>query len=245
MPDEATDPVAPEFALHLRRIALPMAMGAAAAILCWWAAGVTLGLFIGVLFMIALLTPSFAAGARVESTSANEAANMIATPPLLTRLIAGGAVVDGSALVLLATVAVGVIGFMQWLQVYVVLLSFAAALVGIVHLLSRLRAPATLAAAVAVIAAVAWLTWPVWLSAALSDSLVGMLTPCHPLFAINGVVQHLGLWTEQAGVVYHHTPLNQDFAYALPASIWPAVVLHVMVFVAGALPRLWHDGTAG
>lgn len=240
----AKPPAAP--APHLRRIALPMTLGALAALACWWAAGETLGLYLGVLFMVALLAPVLAAGAgrsawpftQVELDEGDAAAPD--GMALLAALVAAGAVVDGTALVLLAGVVRGTIGIGQWLRVYVLLLSYAAGGVGVVHLAARLGVPRLIAGAAVVVAGGAWLTWPVWLSPWLTDGLVSLLSPCHPVFALNRAVEHLGLWSEQAGVVYRHTSLNQDFPYALPTTIWPAVVLHLMICVAGALPALWH-----
>jgi len=47
--------------------------------------------------------------------------------------------------------------------------------------------------------------------------------------AINGLLRHLGLWSEQAGVVYHLTNLNQDIPHRLPDSPWPAIAAHLLL----------------
>jgi hypothetical protein len=108
-------------------------------------------------------------------------------------------------------------------------LTFTFALAGIAAALSRIYIPPSTAAFLVTIVALLWLTWPVWLSHALTQSRVNLLTPAHPLLAINGVLHHLGSW-DRATLAYQRlTILNQDIPYTLPRSIFPTVTLHTLI----------------
>jgi len=190
-----------------------MLISAIATALCWAAAGPSLGLFFGGVFVVTLMAPPLASG---EST-------------ILRRLLAGGAAVDGVGLVFLVAVFTPSLTVVQWLIAYLLVAMYAAALVCLTHLLIRWRLPRVLAGGLVMLIAWAWLLWPIWLSPVMTETLASVLTPTHPLMGMNALLKHLGVWTEQGGVIYRLTTLNQDVPHALPASPWPAIVLHAMI----------------
>jgi hypothetical protein len=104
--------------------------------------------------------------------------------------------------------------------------------------LSRLRERGreAIAAAVVTVVALLWLSWPVWLAVALrgvrGEQVVQWLAPVHPLLALNALFVDQGAWL-QSSVIYRHVTLGQDVAYALPGSVWPSVILHLVVCVVG------------
>jgi hypothetical protein len=105
-----------------------------------------------------------------------------------------------------------------------------------VLLLMGLRCSAVVSSAIATIAVLAWLSFPIWLSGALPGSQLKASVLLQPLFAINGVLPQLGIWTEQQ-VAYGLTNVGQDVPYQLPASPWPAITfqlaLSVLMFLGG------------
>ncbi len=184
-----------------------------AGVLCATSAGWTLGFFLGAIAMATILIPPL--------TACHDA--------IFDRCLAAGAVADGLALIALIPVFTGVIGFLQWIQFYLLLLTWAVFLMAMTHLLMTLRIQRWLAAFMTLLLAFAWLLWPIWLSPVLTQQLTNWLTPCHPLLALNGLLNHLGLWSEQAGIAYHLTILNQDIPTRLPQSIWPALAAHLIL----------------
>ena len=152
----------------------------------------------------------------------------------LQRMLIAGAVIDGTALAWLITALGSTITISQWLAGYLVLIAWGFALGGLTAVLRRLRLPSIPAGAIAVAIGLAWLTWPVWLSAALRShqSLAAALIPFHPPLVVNGLLHHLGLWTENSG--YPLTVLGQDVPYHLPG--WTALVV---VFTIGGIALLW------
>jgi hypothetical protein len=101
-----------------------------------------------------------------------------------------------------------------------------------------MRIAPTFASAIATILALAWLTWPVWLSPRLTGpsaaTTVKYLTWMHPLFAVNGVLTNLGAWSHLPIAYRYLTTLGQDVPYALPTSIWPAALVHLVLGIAVA-----------
>ncbi len=197
----------------------PFLLAVGAMMLCWYAAGVTLGLFFGGVFVVTLMAPPLAASRQT----------------LLSRLLAGGAAVDGVGLVLLATAFTSSITLLQCLVAYLVIAIYAASLICLVHLLTQWRVAPLVAGALVMLVAWAWLLWPIWLSVVLTNNLAALLTPTHPLMGINALLRHLGLWSEQAGTIYHLTTLNQDIPHRLPANAWPTIVFHTMLALGSAL----------
>jgi hypothetical protein len=199
---------------YMRAYVPALAVSAAGMVACATAAGAgSLGFFLGAMAMLAISIPPLVAGQE----------------RLIDRLLAAGGAADGVAAGAIFAVFAGACSWGQWLQVYVLAIAWAAMLMAFVHLLIEVRVNRWAAAGMAVLFSFAWLLWPIWLSPVLTAALANWLTPCHPLFAMNAVVRHLGLWSEQAGVVYHLTSLNQDIPHRLPASAWPAIAAHLLL----------------
>lgn len=190
-----------------------LALSVLATGLCGWAAGLTLGYFLGAIALIALIAPALVAGQA----------------GLMDRALAAAGVADGVGVALLVAVFTPALGLWQWVQVYLLAVVWAAMLGALVHLLIHLRVQRWGAAALVLLVGMLWLLWPVWLAPVLTQAWADRLTPCHPLMAINGLLDHLGLWSEQAGVAYHLTNLNQDIPHRLPESPWPAIAAHAIV----------------
>jgi hypothetical protein len=189
---------------------------------CFAKCGATLALF---LFGFFLLTPLL--------------------PPLVLtqqrtgmRLFIAACVVDGIAVVWLFAVALPQVRFLQWLACYVALIAYATLVSGVAIALVRFRIAPFAASAIAVVLSLIWLTTPVWLMNNLSDAAVARLIPIHPLFAINGVLSNLGTWSHWPIAYRELTTLGQDIPYALPASISPATLVHLIPGIA-----LWWVGS--
>ncbi|CAN5572386.1 hypothetical protein BH09PLA1_BH09PLA1_02830 [soil metagenome] len=123
---------------------------------------------------------------------------------------------------LLLAIAVAIGNVVVWIFAFPAVDSLLGALVYLAFTLAIIAvAHASRSAAIATVIALGWLSLPIWLRTAFAASLVGV----HPMFAINGVNKSLGIWTQQP-IMYRLTTLGQDVPYALPASIWPCVILH-------------------
>ena len=194
---------------------LSLALGLASYV----AAGATLGLWFAGVLLATLVTPPL----------------VLAHVSLARRAFAGGAVVDGIGLIWLVAAFRSETSLGEWLACYLVLAAHAFALATLAMLLCRIGVNVMVASALAVVVGLLWLTWPVWLAPYLSGdsgaAVVGWLAPAHPLIAINGVLQHLGVWGEQR-LAYHLTNLGQDVPYEFPPTILPAMLAHVIVGAA-------------
>ena len=210
----------------LKRSALPFALAAAAAMSAYFVAGDSLGFWLaGVAMLTALLPPLAAREVRPGDA-----------------VLSAGAVADGVGTVwFTAALLLPSLSLEQWFFAYLVLVAYGAALLGIV-LATRHTLGPTVAAALAVLVGFAWLTWPIWISPWLggraSSMLVAWLAPVHPLFAINRVFIDQGVWTQQA-LMYRLTSLGQDAPLALPASVWPCVLVHAVMGMMLGLPAAW------
>jgi len=176
------------------------------------ATGPSLGLFIGGVFVATLLAPPL----------------VLWRDEMIDGVIVAMSIVDGVAVVWLVAVFTTETTFFEWLAAYVVLAAYVTALEGIVVALRRVRFGDVAASAVTVTLALAWLTWPVWLSPWATQSTVRWLVRVHPLFALNGLLIHLGVWGE-GGLAYELTTLGQDVPYHLPATVHRAIVLHMLL----------------
>jgi hypothetical protein len=192
--------------------------------LTWFATGPTFGFFIAGLFARAVILPPL----TLAATRSRD------------RLLDAAAIAGGIALVWLVACVDGRISFGQWIQSSVTLLAFAALLLGMVMLAARLRLHAIASSAVTVAFATLWLSWPIWLSPTLrkhaTSGFVHWLVQLSPATAINGVLLHLGPWTQEP-MAYHLTDLGQNVAYALPVSAMTCIAAHgvvgvVLMFVA-------------
>ncbi|WP_428937645.1 hypothetical protein [Fontivita pretiosa] len=197
-----------------------MLLGIGAAALSFQAAGVSLGLpLAGFVFAAIIVPPMCAAETR-----------------LLDRLLVAAGANDGIAIVVLLAVLHPGMTFVQWLQWYVLMISWCAALAGGLSLIRRFI-PAPLAAGIVVLVALAWLTWPIWTAAhlrgaAAADVVAALVSP-HPLFATNRVMLNLGLWTQRPVAYGTLLSLGQDVPYELPANILPSSLSHLLVGLAG------------
>ena len=190
--------------------AVPFVLGILSAVLCVAAAGGdSLGAWIGSIALVTLIIPPFASSARDRWSA----------------FFAAGAAIDGIALTLLTCVFAGRMTFTQFLACYAVLAAYGLALMTLAR---TIRMPLT------IVLASAWLTWPLWLMPLITGAIAAWLTPAHPLLAINHVLLDHGVWTQQR-LMYQYTRLGQDVPYTLPQTIWPCVILHLLV----ALPILW------
>lgn len=206
---------APSAARTLLRVsAAPFSLAAAAAGLCYAAAGETLGFYLGPIMAVTFILPVII-GAHARHFDA---------------LVAAGAIVDAVGVAWLLAVFGPNLTLAQWLQCYLLLAAYAFALTALTR---------AAAAWVAVIVGVAWLTWPLWTAPFLDITIARWLTPAHPLMAINRVVLDLGVWMEQP-LMYGHATLGQDVPYTLPRSIWPCVAVHVVIGLLLLAPGWWR-----
>jgi hypothetical protein len=181
--------------------------------------GPSLAIFIAGLFFLTPLLPPLALS---QSTSTS-------------RLVVAGCAADGVAILWLLALLSPEITLLQWLKCYLILLAYSITLVGVATALLRLHLPEFAASAITVVCSLIWLSWPVWLSPYLTgphaDSLVAWLTWLHPLFAINGVLAHLGAWSHWPIAYQQLTTLGQDIPYTFPSTIWPTISLHLILGV--------------
>jgi hypothetical protein len=214
-----TPPPSPRAHELLATILTALVLSVVSAALCRAAAGVSLGLFFGGVAVATLLVPPLAAAER-------SAGRAVLVPAFVSL---GVAVVWLSALGDLLRPN-------QWVACSAVLVAYACALAGACTLLAAARCNRPIAAGLVTVVGLLWLTWPVWLSAALvrpiGESLVGWLVPAHPLFAVNGVLPHFDSWDRYPLAYRQLTVLNQDVFYAMPTTVWPAVLVHAAIAVA-------------
>jgi hypothetical protein len=185
------------------------AMSLAGSAACYWAAGPTLGVFFGGLFVATFLTPGAVLAER--------------------KLAVIAAVVGPIAGVWLAAALQAGDPIGQWVEVTIVLTAYSLTLGGTAAGLARCGLPKILAAAGAIMLGLAWLTWPVWLSPALErgfgERVVQFLVKIHPPLVANGVLTHEPAWTERS-IAYHLTDLDQDVPVRLPNGIGACVAAH-------------------
>jgi hypothetical protein len=171
-------------------------------LLCYFAAGPTLGLFFGGFFVAAFFAP-----------------------------VDWKAVALGVPVIWLIPLVHTSDTFLEWLKLAALLACFAGAIKAISFFLQSCRMPAEFAGALATLLALAWLTWPIWLSPQipnLSDRLIGNLVILHPPLVANGILHGEAPWTERL-IAYRLTRLNQDTPIQLPTSILPSAGLHLAI----------------
>ena len=187
----------------------PAALAAVGSAAGYAALGPSLGVFICAFALAALLVPPAAAVASASLTNQAAAVGGVAGVPLL--------------LILLAALLAGV-SASSATGVGLLLLTFALPLWGLPAALRQTGLDPLYASAAAVLLGAAWLTWPVWGSTLPG---AGGLAGYHPLFAANGLLTDLGIWTERP-LAYRLTAFGQDVPYALPSPA-AACVSHIVV----------------
>ncbi|MGD0390651.1 MAG: hypothetical protein ABSC42_17035 [Tepidisphaeraceae bacterium] len=206
---------------------------------CAWAAGSSLGLFFGGLFVVTFLTP---AGVLQQKTLVAAALGFI----VVMAPVAG---------VWLIAVFETEDTFWQWIEATMVLAVYALAIGGIALALARAKLPAVFAAALAILVGLAWLTWPVWLSGALVragfSGTVQHLVWLHPPLAINGILTGEPAWTERS-LAYHLTDLNQDVPIRLLGKAGACLAVHGVLALmlwwvgfGGGASAFWMDSRKG
>jgi hypothetical protein len=200
-----------------RLLALSVFLAAILAVLCYLCTGQSLDLFIGSLFLAALITPPLAAIAG-QSTGA---------------LLCSLAVSFTFACCWFPLLWNYAINLAQLLQCLIVLWTFLLVAALGVRLLMRLGCGRVPSSAIITVMTLAWFTTPLWLSAALAGSQLRWSVALHPLLAINGIVPQLGFWTEHQ-IAYGLTNVGQDVQYQLPRSPWPIIAVQ-----AGSGLVLW------
>ncbi|HEY7118968.1 MAG TPA: hypothetical protein VH475_20425 [Tepidisphaeraceae bacterium] len=206
--------------------AFPLGLSAVAAIACYLAAGPTLGLMLGSLFMVTLLAPSL--------TLADEA--------MSDRLLVLVAIVLPVWVTWFVATLRSETHLSEWAACCLSIGAYAAALAGLASALRWCRLSAIVSAALTVIVGLAWLTWPIWLSRTFdgeaSSGWVDKAAAVHPALSIN--IPNFSPWTEQT-IAYHLTDLNQNVPYSPPKTVWAAVFLHgaiaaMLLVLVGWLP---------
>jgi hypothetical protein len=196
-----------------------------------------------VLTAIPMLAVIIASGVSLSLILAGPIVAAILVPPLalaplrkFDSVVAVGTIVDTIGCIWLAAVVRHALSFPQWLQCYLVLLAFVAALWALTIALERMKLDRVFASALTIVVALLWLTWPIWLAPELNESLVSWLVPAHPIMALNGICfEALGVWSQQP-VAYRLTSLGQDVPYALPHSIVPMILVHAAIAISFSVP---------
>lgn len=189
------------------------------ALSCFFAAGVSLGLFFGPMLLIGFLAPPLAMS---EETVAR-------------RLLVCAGLCSGVVLIWGVTANLAIFDFVRCSAL---LAAYVLALAGSAALLDRVGMGKVFAAALVALIAFAWLAWPVWLVPWLTgqsaQAIVQGLTVAHPLMALNGVLfDRFNIWDRYTLSYQHLTTLNQDIFYSLPQSIAAMVASHAGVGIAG------------
>ena len=175
---------------------------------CYSIAGKSLDLLLGCVLLATLITPSL-------SAFAGQSPGGLGVVLSITIVIAA---------VWFILVKAEVISIQQWLMCGVVLLSWLLVLACVTEALTSIGINSVIAPALVLLLSLGWLTWPVWLSPSLAGNQLRWSILFQPLFAINHIVDNLGIWTEQQEA-YKLTTLGQDVQYQMPSSAFPVIVL--------------------
>jgi hypothetical protein len=209
----------PSFRSFLTIALPPFVLSLVVTIACYIAAGSGLGLYLGGLSLGIALAPPLVLAYRKR----------------IEQLIAIASIVDGVGFVWLVAMFRSDVTFAQWLAAYVLLAACVVATMGVAVALERMVGTVS-AAAVTITAMLAWLAWPIWLSAWIDSPTVvraiDWLVPIHPLLAMNGLFQNLGIWGEWP-IMYQLTSLGQDLPYTFPPSVAFSAAFHFLL--GGAL----------
>jgi len=203
-------------------------ISSAASAACWWAAGDSLGLFIGGLLIATFLVPPI----------------VLQNPTIGTTSLGFALVLLPITIVWFGAVMKGADPFSQWAACVLVLACYAVPIAGFSLLLARAGIPPIFASAIAVILGLLWLAWPIWLCNFLlssgHDSLAAHLVTLSPPLTINGILTGEPAWTERS-LAYHLTNLNQDIPIVLPSSPWTCAAAHCAIgLILGSLALVPH-----
>ena len=192
----------------------PLLLSALSAAGCYLSAGASLGVFLGGVIMVTLLTPPL----------------VLAEEGWRTRLIVLAAILLPVWGVWLMTTVKSQVYVREWMACSIVLTAYSAALAGSAVGLRLTRLPAVGCAATAIVLGLAWLTWPIYMSQSWegtsSTDVVSLFARFNPALVINGqVFRAMGLWTEQS-IAYRLTDLSQNVPYQLPQAIWVCGLFH-------------------
>jgi hypothetical protein len=202
----------------------PLLAGSVSAAACYHAAGASLGLFIGALFVLTVLVPPVTVAAERWPGWLTAAVTSVLP------LVIGWGVASRRS-----ETTAG-----EWAASSAVLLAYAVALAGVSVALAVTPLRRVGAAAAVALTGLTWLTWPIWLSQAWegegSAATIARLAAVHPGLAVS--LPHLGQWVEQS-VAYQLTGLNQDVPFAPPATVTACVVSHGLIGVGLVLLRTW------
>jgi hypothetical protein len=149
-------------------------------------------------------------------------------------LLIGLSAVLGIALGWLAPVFAGVISARQWYQCGLVMGTLLVPISAVAYLVAILTRSRPAGIAIVTVTTLAWLSFPIWLAVPLTGSQLNWSTRLHPLFAINHVLNSLGIWTEQQRA-YSLTTFGQDVQYQMPRSIWPVVLFQCGITIGAWL----------
>ncbi len=168
----------------------------------------------------------------------------VIVPPLVAvetrardRLLLAGGAIDGVGCAWLIAAAGPSLTLSQWFICYLVIAAFGLAIAGLAALLARVRLPLFVASFLTSAIGLIFLGWPVWMSPWIRSNapMLSLGIATHPPLVLNGVLRHLGFWSESAG--YEWTVLGQDVAYALPDSALVCIAAHVVAAIG-----LWTCG---
>jgi hypothetical protein len=184
---------------------------------CAWAAGRTLGLFLGPPALFGILLPQ-----TVSVLGRASQRWMVWLLACLAPAIIWFFALPGMPGTNARQVAFSLI----------ILSSFNLLLIALTDALLWSGIRPTAAAALVTLISLAWLSWPIWLSGHLAGragaSIANDLVWAHPLFAMNATLHPFDSWDHYPFMYSTLTTLNQDVPYRIPQSIWPAVLIHAI-----------------
>jgi hypothetical protein len=205
-----------------KAINLPKALGAtllfslAASAAMVTASGVNLGMLFGAIALAAILIPPMS----------------LVRAKLGHALLICAMVCDGLAIPWLIALWNAPVTLIQLLLCYVLMIGWCAALFGLTLAMARFFRDEITSSAIVVVLAMLWLSSLIWLPASTGAPVDGLLA-VHPLFALNGLLKELGIWTQQPIAYKYLFTLGQDVPYVLPATVWPCVALHSLIGMVG------------
>lgn len=202
----------------LKQIAFPTALAVVFTSVAYAASGANLGL---------LLCGLFGAGFTLALCDQPKL-------PVVIRTLQCATIIHAVAVVFLIAVFASRVSFLQWLQSYAVLVAVSSTFFALL-----------LAGSNSKLIALLWIIWfasPVLMAHAMlaqhGQNVADFITRYHPLFAFNRVLLDQGLWTGGDIAYRFLTPLGQDVPYALPETIWPCVIGHLLI--TGVCLLVWR-----